>query len=989
MNATREVGMSRFFKAAVVSITVLSFGLLNTVPQTAGVYGCKIKLEFKVGDKQYLANGAAQNPMATAPEMKWGRLFLPAKNVTMHIGATLSWQNAPKTLTVTLPYGKTVELAAGKNKYKVDSDELSLDASNADVICYILNGSFMAPAKILAEAFSATETNWDVGKRRFTLVFEDYDCNASADAPRPPEGTSQPSDYDWACLRGNQAHTGEIPVGSGPRGPNLKTLWQAQAGNEEVPPIIVGNRVYTAGTPTSFLCMDVETGKTLWQANLGTVSSATYHEGSVYVGYWGNVACLDAGNGETIWTKQLQTSSNCASPAIVDGRLYVPCGLENGSIVYCLDIKDGKTIWETRLSYPTFTDILVVKDKVFQVTLDGKLYYLDAKTGAPIWIANLDASPRKAPMYLNGKVFVQTGKSLVCLDETSGAKVWGFAGESSLPCAFGYSVLFCSGGKLHKYSFENAPKKDWEISINDSGMTICEGKKVYVIGSTKVSCFSAEDGSTNWSAEFKNIGLPSSPFKPMETAIAKGKMFFVYKLYRFFCVGDATAQPINTDWACLRGNQAHTGEIPAGSGPRGPYLKTKWSVNSSNLESPPIIVGDKVFASLSSWSLWCLDIQTGKKIWEAKIGTDYSPLYFDGKAYIAYRGNINCLDADNGKMIWHKEIKGTSTSSPAAYDGFIYVTIDNYGKGSVLCLNPKDGSVVWEGTLSYSASTQITVYAGKVFQGTLDKRFHCLDAKTGKSIWTVVLPEIPTRETMYMDGAVFARTNNSLICLDAKDGRKIWKSDYRTSTPCMGKGAFYFWSKGFLHKFSLAKNVVTKAWEKKVDTIFHIFLEGDKVYAVGSAKLFCFSGKDGSYIWSTTLADAGVPSSNLQVVIAKGLLFFSNPFWFARTFYCVGDATAMSTDCNWPTSNGNPWHTGVVGNGCGPKSANIELLWKSWSGDQATMPVIVGNKVFTVSSTGKMLQCLDIGTGKPIWTKQIEAYASICLFRWPFICKRH
>ncbi len=228
---------------------------------------------------------------------------------------------------------------------------------------------------------------------------------------------------------------------------------------------------------------------------------------------------------------------------------------------------------------------------------------------------------------------------------------------------------------------------------------------------------------------------------------------------------------------------------------------------------------------------------------------------------------------------------------------------------------------------------------------------------------------------MYMDGAVFAQTDNSLICLDAKDGRKIWKSDYSTSTPCSGKGAFYFWSKGSLHKFSLAKNVATKVWQKKVDTIFHIFLEGDKVYAVGSAKFFCLSAKDSSYVWSTALADAGVPSSNLQVVIAKGLLFFANPFYFAHTFYCVGDATALSTDCNWPTSNGNPWHTGEVGAGCGPKNGSIELLWKSWSGDQATMPVIVGNKVFTVSSTGKMLQCLDIGTGKPIWTKQIEAYA--------------
>ncbi len=163
--------MSRLFKATVVSIAVLSLGLLNAVPQTAGVYGCKIKLEFKVGDKQYLANGAAQNPMATAPEMKWGRLFLPAKHVTMHISATLSWQNASKTLTVTLPYGKTVEFAAGKNKYKIDGDELSLDVSNADVSCYILNGSFMAPAKILAEAFSATETNWDVGKMKVHFCF--------------------------------------------------------------------------------------------------------------------------------------------------------------------------------------------------------------------------------------------------------------------------------------------------------------------------------------------------------------------------------------------------------------------------------------------------------------------------------------------------------------------------------------------------------------------------------------------------------------------------------------------------------------------------------------------------------------------------------------------------------------------------------------------------------------------------------------------------
>ncbi len=116
------------------------------------------------------------------------------------------------------------------------------------------------------------------------------------------------------------------------------------------------------------------------------------------------------------------------------------------------------------------------------------------------------------------------------------------------------------------------------------------------------------------------------------------------------------------------------------------------------------------------WKVICLDLKTGKILWEqlAHQGVPATPIHIknsyasetpvtDGQRVYAYFGNLGvfCFDLD-GKPLWKKEIEphkmrygwGTA-ASPAVYQDRLYVVDDNDEDSYLLALNARDGSEVF------------------------------------------------------------------------------------------------------------------------------------------------------------------------------------------------------------------------------------------------------------------------------------------------------
>jgi outer membrane protein assembly factor BamB len=141
--------------------------------------------------------------------------------------------------------------------------------------------------------------------------------------------------------------------------------------------------------------------------------------------------------------------------------------------------------------------------------------------------------------------------------------------------------------------------------------------------------------------------------------------------------------------------------------------------------SPPAVAGGKVYVGSWDGNVYCLDADTGSKIWNYSTGSivDSSPAVCDGKVYVgSYDCKVYCLDADTGLKIWNYTTGNEVRSSPAVVDGKVYV---GSWDGNVYCLDADNGSKIWNyqtGNFVWSSPvwSSPAVSGGKVYVGSFD-----------------------------------------------------------------------------------------------------------------------------------------------------------------------------------------------------------------------------------------------------------------------------
>ena len=101
---------------------------------------------LQVGFKQYALNGLPLNS-EVAPEIVSGRTFVPVRLIAETFGATVDWNPASRTVTITLGDVEVV-LTIGATEAIIGSDTKVLEAAP-----YIKAGRTMVPVRLISEAF--------------------------------------------------------------------------------------------------------------------------------------------------------------------------------------------------------------------------------------------------------------------------------------------------------------------------------------------------------------------------------------------------------------------------------------------------------------------------------------------------------------------------------------------------------------------------------------------------------------------------------------------------------------------------------------------------------------------------------------------------------------------------------------------------------------------------------------------------------------------
>jgi eukaryotic-like serine/threonine-protein kinase len=301
-----------------------------------------------------------------------------------------------------------------------------------------------------------------------------------------------------------------------------------------------------------------------------------------------------------------------ASPAVVRGVLYVPA---SDGRVYALNAKTGALIWQSIPIEAGYPSPAVVGGRVFVGTgVDVcRLYALDAATGAVLWSTPNIGGGITSPAVAAGRVYVGAGTSLYALDVATGAPVW------------------------------TAP-----IDGDFSSPAVAAGK-VYIGGGNKVYAVDAATGATVWiaNAGSSSAGVWSSP------AVVGGRVY----------VGVNDFGAPNT-YAI----DAETGQVEW----------VEYNPYAITLSSPAVADGRVYIASTNS-VFTAHDAGTGAVVWSKQISTyNSSPTVANGVVYAGGVLGLHIIDGATGTILKTFDVGFAHYSSPVVVNGMVYVGSFNH-----------------------------------------------------------------------------------------------------------------------------------------------------------------------------------------------------------------------------------------------------------------------------------------------------------------------
>lgn len=319
-------------------------------------------------------------------------------------------------------------------------------------------------------------------------------------APTSPAGATTAPPTDTAvAYQGDPAHDG---VG-GTLPPPLTRGWSAAVKAVSAPVIVNGRAYVTVATSGggSLIALDLVSGATLWQRDIGGQGWVTYDGGQLFaLNTAGFLAAINPADGTEAWGTQLSGQWMFSSAPTAAGGMVYTSGAGTGGTVYAVSEATGQLMWTASVMNGDDSAPAVVGGEVYVSYACNQAYAFDATTGALTWHHNSSCEGGGgATVAVNGgKVYTRDGiVGNAILDAATGTQVDTY-NSGTIPAFDSAHAYLVSGGVLTARNLTTG-LTDWTSSANDVlSAPITSGGRVYVGTSVGVRAVDAATGKQIW-----------------------------------------------------------------------------------------------------------------------------------------------------------------------------------------------------------------------------------------------------------------------------------------------------------------------------------------------------------------------------------------------------------------------------------------------------------------------------------------------------------
>jgi len=195
----------------------------------------------------------------------------------------------------------------------------------------------------------------------------------------------------------------------------------------------------------------------------------------------------------------------------------------------------------------------------------------------------------------------------------------------------------------------------------------------------------------------------------------------------------------------------------------------RWTVEISTRPSaPPVIGGAHVFVALQSGIIAAHRLSDGAQTWNVELRTE-QPLALDGNRLFVGSGEaIHALHTADGLVAWRAQ-SGTLTAPLLAHQGWIIAA----SKGYLAAYRAADGSEVWKQP-SGPQRARATIEGNYLYVPLDNGRLQSLDLATGALRWEHRFRGAPGEVLAFADRIYVGSADKFFSCLDADDGEVEW-----------------------------------------------------------------------------------------------------------------------------------------------------------------------------------------------------------------------